>query len=141
MAPPPFRRAERASAPLDGVAGIGAHLSAVLAARDRVAPLDDASLRATAFRVAGDVTEERSHWPGEADPTVITLRQGGGLRRELRADAALAAVVGACDGELPLGVIVDAVAQLLDVDAAAMRPAILAEVRELVLDGILLPSV
>ncbi|MBN9141408.1 MAG: methyltransferase [Micrococcales bacterium] len=138
---PPFRRAERASAPLDGVAGIGAHLSAVLAARDRVAPLDDASLRATAFRVAGDVTEERSHWPGEADPTVITLRQGGGLRRELRADAALAAVVGACDGELPLGVIVDAVAQLLDVDAAAMRPAILAEVRELVLDGILLPSV
>ncbi len=32
---------------------------------------------ATRFAVAGDVTEERSHWPGEQDPTVIVLRQGG----------------------------------------------------------------
>lgn len=138
---PNLRRAERASAPLDGATGIGAHLSRALAAHDRVAALDDAQLWATSLRVAGDVTEERSHWPGEADPSVIVLRQGGGLRRELRADAALAAVVGACDGELPLGAIVDAVAELLGVDAADLRPAILAEVRELVLDGILQPPV
>lgn len=139
-AAPRFRRTERASAPLEGVAGIGAHLSAALAARDAVAGLDDAALAATRLRVAGDVTEERSHWPGAEDPSVIVLRQGGGLRRELRADPALAAVVGACDGELPLGVIVDAVAELLGVDAAQLRPAVLAEVRELVVDGILQPS-
>ncbi|QNO38397.1 class I SAM-dependent methyltransferase [Protaetiibacter sp. SSC-01] len=135
----PFRRAERASAPLDGVAGIGAHLSTALAARDRVAALDDDALLAIELTVAPDVTEERSHWPGEPDPSVIVLRQGGGLRRELKVDAALAAVVGACDGELPLGAIVGAVAQLLDVDPDAMRPAILVELRELVADGFLLP--
>lgn len=139
-AAPRFQRTERASAPLDGVAGIGAHLSAALAARDEVASLDDEALLATRLRVASDVTEERSHWPGAEDPSVIVLRQGGGLRRELRADAALAAVVGACDGELQLGVIVDAVAELLGVEADRMRSALLAEARELVVDGILQPA-
>jgi len=136
---PRFRRAERASAPLDGVTGIGAHLSAALAARDGIAGLDDEALLATRLQVAGDVTEERSHWPGEEDPSVIVLRQGGGLRRELRADPALAAVVGACDGELPLGVIVDAVAELLGADVAPLRAATAAEARELVVDGVLAP--
>jgi len=139
-AAPPFRRTERAAAPLDGVAGIGAHLSAALAARDTVAALDDAALLTARLRVASDVTEERSHWPGAEDPSVIVLRQGGGLRRELRADPALAAVVGACDGELALGVIVDAVAELLGADAERMRPALVAEARELVIDGILQPA-
>jgi methylase of polypeptide subunit release factors len=139
-AAPRFQRTERASAPLDGVAGIGAHLSTALAARDAVAVLDDEALLAARLRVASDVTEERSHWPGAEDPSVIVLRQGGGLRRELRADAALAAVVGACDGELQLGVIVDAVAELLGVEADRMRAALLAEARELVVDGILQPA-
>ncbi|AYF98666.1 DUF7059 domain-containing protein [Protaetiibacter intestinalis] len=138
---PPFRRAERVSAPLDEVAGIGAHLAECLAARDLVAALDDETLLGLRLRVAPDVTEERSHWPGEADPSVILLRQGGGLRRELRVDPALAAVVGACDGELPLGVIVDAVAALLETDAAPLRLGIVAEVRELVADGVLRPLV
>jgi len=70
---------------------------------------------------------------------VILLRQGGGLRRDIRVDSSLAAVVGACDGELPLGVIIDAVAQLLDTDAAKLRAGILGEVRELVVDGLLVP--
>ena len=137
---PRFRRTERAVAPLDGVTGIGAHLAEALAARDAVAALDDDALLAAHLQVAGDVTEERSHWPGAEDPSVIVLRQGGGLRRELRADPALAAVVGACDGELPLGVIVDAVAELLGADAERMRPALVAEVRELVVDGMLRPA-
>ncbi len=137
----PFRRAERASAPLDGVAGIGTHLAAALHARDLVAAFDDDTLLAARLRVAGDVTEERSHWPGAGDPSVILLRQGGGLRRDIRVDSSLAAVVGACDGELPLGVIVDAVAQLLETDAVRLRSVILAEVRELVVDGILQPLV
>lgn len=136
---PQFLRAERASAPLDGVMGIGSHLADALAARDAVVTADDAALLAMRLRVAGDVTEERSHWPGSGDPSVILLRQGGGLRRDIRVDSSLAAVVGACDGELPLGAIIDAVAQLLDTDAVRLRAAILAEVRELVIDGILQP--
>jgi hypothetical protein len=139
-AAPRLRRTERADAPLDGAAGLGAHLAGALAAHDVVAALDDAALRATRLQVAGDVTEERSYWPGAEDPSVIVLRQGGGLRRELRADPALAAAVGACDGELPLGVIADAVAELLGVDAARMGPELLAEARELVIDGILQPA-
>lgn len=136
-----FRRAERAAAALDAAAGIGSHLAAALSARDAIADADDAALLDMRFRVAGDVTEERSHWPGAGDPSVILLRQGGGLRRDIRVDSSLAAVVGACDGELSLGVIVDAVAHLLEADAAQLRAAIIAEVRELVADGVLQPVV
>src|SRR5690606_977552 len=53
-AAPRFRRTERASAPLDGVVGIGAHLSSALTARDAIAALDDAAFLTTRFRVAGD---------------------------------------------------------------------------------------
>ncbi|WP_255513531.1 methyltransferase [Homoserinibacter sp. GY 40078] len=138
---PVLQRAERQSAPLDESTGSGAHLQAALAAIDIVAPLDDDALLAMRMQVAGDVTEERSHWPGDADPSVIVLRQGGGLRRELRVDSALAAIIGACDGELSLGVIIQAVADLLDADPLALRAAVVPEVRELVADGMLAPRV
>ena len=65
------------------------------------------------------------------------LRQGGGFGRALRVDPGLAAVVGACDGDLPLGAISDAVAELLEVDPVALRAAVVAEVRELLLTGML----
>ena len=52
------------------------------------------------FRVAPDVTEARHHMPGEDAPSVIELRQGGGLGRTIGVDPALAALVGACDGDL-----------------------------------------
>lgn len=141
---PTLRRTERLDAPLgsalsDGqrAAGLGAHLAAALAAHDALVTLDDEALLARRLRVAPDVTEERSHWPGAADPSVIVLRQGGGFRREIRAGTALAAVVGACDGELPAGAIVDAVAQLLDADAAALRAELVPQLRELLVGGLL----
>jgi SAM-dependent methyltransferase len=138
---PTLRRLERIEAPLGRdvgqVAGLGSALAATLAAHDAVASLDDDALLASRARVAGDVTEERSHWPGAADPSVIVLRQGGGLRRSVRADTGLAAVVGACDGELGLGVLIDAVADLLEVDAAALRVELLPQLRELLVDGLL----
>jgi len=133
-----LRRAERLDAPLgSGAAGLGGHLTAALAAHDVQAALDDDALLSARLRVAADVTEERSHWPGDADPSVIVLRQGGGFRREIRADTGLAAVVGACDGELPAGVIVDAVAQLLEVDAGALRAEVVPQLRELLVGGLL----
>ena len=55
----------------------------------------------------------------------------------MRADTALAGVVGACDGELPLGVLVDAVAGLLEEDASALRQRAVPAVRRLVADGLL----
>ncbi len=134
-----LRRVERLDAPLGrATAGLGTHLSTSLAAHDWQAPRTDEEVLAGHLRVAGDVTEERSHWPGEADPSVLVLRQGGGFRRELRVGTELAAIVGACDGDLPIGAIVTAVAELLDLDVAELARATVAEVRELLVDGFLL---
>jgi hypothetical protein len=68
---------------------------------------------------------------------VIELHQGGGLARVLAVDPALAALVGACDGDLAVGPLIDAIAELLEVDAAHLRADLLPRVRELVFCGFL----
>ena len=68
---------------------------------------------------------------------MIELRQGGGFGRSLSIDPGLAALVGACDGDLPLGVLVDAIAELMGVHAAALRADLLPRVRELLFAGFL----
>ncbi|NYD43601.1 DUF7059 domain-containing protein [Nocardioides panaciterrulae] len=87
--------------------------------------------------VRPDVQQETLGAPGAEDPEVVVLRQQRGLRRARRVDTVEAALVGACDGELSVGQILDAVAQLLDRDPAATREAYLPAVRELVLEGFL----
>ncbi len=116
---------------------LGAHLAAALDAHDRLAGVDDAGLAASVLVVAPDVTEARHHLPGAEDPTIIELRQGGGFGRSLSVDPALAALVGACDGDLPVGVLVDAIAELLDVGAAALRADLFPRIRELAFTGFL----
>ena len=134
----PMARTEPLDATLgDATASLGGHLAEALAAHDTLATLDDDALAQRHLAVAPDVTEERHYWPGDEHPTVMTLRQGGGFRREFRVGTALAAVVGACDGELSLGSILVAVAALLEVDEEALRAEILPEVRELILGGLL----
>jgi hypothetical protein len=49
----------------------------------------------------------------------------------------VAALVGACDGELAVGQVVAGLAVLLDTDQAALRAQLLPRVRELVADGLL----
>jgi hypothetical protein len=120
-------------------AGIGSHLAACLAAHDWHAGLDDAALARATLTVAGDVTEERHFWPGQEDPTLMTLHQGGGFGRSLPLDTAQAALIGACDGELPVGAIIDAIAQLLGADAPDLRAELLPRVRALLDDGFLEP--
>jgi methylase of polypeptide subunit release factors len=99
----------------------------------------DAALLASRLRVAQDVTEERHGLPGEPDPEVILLRQGGGLGRVVRAGTALAGLVGACDGELSGGQIVGALAALLERPEPALRAELLPDVRHLVADLLLAP--
>ncbi|MGO3885128.1 MAG: DUF7059 domain-containing protein [Mycetocola sp.] len=118
-------------------AGLGAHLQDALAGWDTQAALGDAELRELRLRVASDVTEERHYWPGAEDPTVITLHQGAGFARTIPLDTGLAAFVGACDGELSAGVISDAIAQLLEVDADALSAELLPRVRALMSDAFL----
>ena len=87
---------------------------------DLVASLDDAALADARLQTATDVTEARHQLPGAAGPNVIELRQGGALARTLSVDTALAALVGACDGELSIGQLIGAIASLLEVDEAIL---------------------
>ena len=111
----------------------------MLAAHDWLHARDNAAFAQASLTIAPDVTEERHYWPGEEHPTVMLLRQGSGFARTVPAGTALAAVVGACDGSLPIGVICAAVAELLDVEASALEAEVLPELRELVLTGFLQP--
>ena len=142
---PALARFERLHEPLaEGAAGLGTHLAACLDAHDWQAALEDDALGRQRLVVAPDVTEERHHWPGSADPAVMALRQGSGFGRSVPLDTALAALVGACDGELALDAIIAALAQLLaseddPLDEAALRAELLPRVRELLVTGFLLP--
>ncbi|SKC75035.1 DUF7059 domain-containing protein [Krasilnikoviella flava] len=119
---------------------LGAHVAASLAAHDWLAARDDAALAAAHLVVADDVSEERFHTPGEADPNVIVIRQGDGLGRGVHASTGLAAFVGVCDGELAVGQIVGALGALLDVPVEDLRAELLPAVRGLVRDGFLRPA-
>jgi methylase of polypeptide subunit release factors len=119
---------------------LGPAIGASLAAHDRLRHLDDAALAAERLTAAPDVTEERYLRPGDADPQVVLLRQGGGFGRTVQVGTALAGLVGACDGELAVGQIVGALAALLGVDGGALAAELLPEVRGLVQDGLLLPA-
>ena len=118
-------------------AGLGAHFGEALEAHDALVRLDETELAASTLVVADDVTEARHHLPGSEAPSVIELRQGGGLGRVIAVDPALAALVGACDGDLAVGPLVDAIADLLEVDAVALRADVLPRVRELIVTGFL----
>ena len=136
--PPTLRRLERMPDALGhNPAGLGAHLAECLAAHDWQAHTDDAALLRTSLAVASDVTEERHYWPGQQDPTLMTLHQGGGFGRSVPLDTALAGLVGACDGDLAVGAIIGALAQLLDADETALTAELLPQLRGLLTDGFL----
>ena len=118
----------------------GPHVAEVLAARELLAGLDDEAVAAVHPVLAPDVTEERHLVPGAADPTVILLRQGGGLGRTIRATTAMAALAGVADGELSVGQVASAVAALSGLtgsDAAALRTEMIDAARHLLATGFL----
>ncbi|KAA1420314.1 class I SAM-dependent methyltransferase [Nocardioides humilatus] len=84
-----------------------------------------------------DVRQETLGPVGAEDPATILLRQQRGLRRARQADTVLAAVVGACDGDLRIGAILDAVAQLLELDPATTQAQYLPELTAMVREGYL----
>lgn len=119
---------------------LGPVIGASLAAHDWVARRDDAALAAERLRVAADVTEERYLRPGDSDPQIVLLRQGGGFGRTVQVGTALAGFVGACDGELTAGQIIGALGALLDASVPDIAADVLPEVRGLLSDGLLLPA-
>jgi methylase of polypeptide subunit release factors len=116
-------------------APMGPTVLAGLRARTWLAEHTDDELLAVAWRCADDVTEERHGRPGDEDPAVILLRQGGGLRRVVRVGTAGAALASVCDGSLPAGAAVGAIATLLERDEQEVRDELVPLLRTLVADG------
>ncbi len=90
--------------------------------------------------VRSDVRQETVGEPGAEDPEVFSFRQHSGFRRARAGDTVVAGLVGACDGDLPVGAILDALASLLGADPAENRARYLPIVRELVAEGYLVPA-
>ncbi|MEO5743434.1 MAG: methyltransferase [Terracoccus sp.] len=116
---------------------MGPVIEAGLRARTWLAEHDDAQVLGVAWSCAADVVEERYGRPGADDPNVILFRQGGGLRREVRADTVLAAYLGVADGELTARAALDAIAELVGADAGTVRAEITPRLRDLIADGLL----
>ena len=131
----PWRLLEEVSTSGQGV--LGPHVAEVLRTRELLSGLDDDAVAALRPVLAPDVTEERHFVPGASEPTVILLRQGGGLGRTVQASTAVAALAGVADSELSVGQIASAVASLTEVDADALRAELVEAVRRLATHGFL----
>ena len=128
----PLRRTERLG---QQVSGVGAALGVGIQAHDLLAQGLPAMLL-----TATDVTEARHLMPGNDDPSVIELCQGGGFARTVNVDPALAAFVGACDGDLTVGQIAAALSDLFEVPFRELWADLEPRIRSLVLDGFLVAA-
>ncbi len=128
----PWRRFEELSgpAPID----LHGYVEGAWAHRDLLCAGDSALLAA---RLVCRGVEHRLHAPGQPEPFMLKLAQVAGFAVEVQVTSAVAGVVGACDGELTLGALCDAVAQLLGEPVENVRTEVLPAVRELVGLGIL----
>ncbi|WP_329250191.1 methyltransferase [Actinoallomurus sp. NBC_01490] len=102
---------------------------------DRVVRGRPAITDATTLRTADGVVQEQIGRPGAEDPERIVLRQTHGLRRAAQVGTVEAALAGACDGDLPLGPLLDAIAQITETDPGAVRAAAQDVIPDLVADG------
>lgn len=129
----PWRRFEELSGP--SPIDLHGYVEGVWAHRDLLRAGDSALLAA---RLACRGVEHRLHAPGQPEPFMLKLAQVAGFAAEVQVTSAVAGVVGACDGELTLGALCDAVAQLFGEPAEDVRTEVLPAVRELVGLGILI---
>lgn len=118
---------------------LGARIRDTFTADNWLRERDNDDLIDETFVVAGDVTEERWTIPGDADPSAMLLRQGGGFRRTFPETTELASFVSVSDGELTGRQILTAIAALLEVDQDALNASVLRDVRDLVSLGFLVP--
>lgn len=105
-------------------------------ALDRLGAVDDpGALLGACLRVVDGLREYRDHVPGDADPATITLVDTRRLGSTVQVSTALAATVGACDGELTVGAITSAVATILDAGEGEIRAQVIPALVRLVGDG------
>lgn len=118
-------------------------ITEAVAHHDQLADVSDEQFAHWHLTVAEDVTEERHATPGAEHPSVIILRQGAGLRRTVVETSETSGFVNACDGELAVGQIVNALDSILGWEELVTegyenpKYALLAHVQELARDGFL----
>ncbi|MGC4947249.1 DUF7059 domain-containing protein [Streptomyces sp. DT224] len=118
---------------------LGPAVEAHFARLDYLREQDDAALLAAHFTLAAEVVQEQVGLPGAEDPEHVVLRQNRGMRRATKVDAVGAGFAGVCDGSLPAGRILDAIAQLMNEDPVLLRDRTPQAIRLLVEEGFLEP--
>jgi hypothetical protein len=116
---------------------LGPHVLGWGARVDTVEASTDTDLLNGRLLRAPDLVEERFGRPGDEDPETIVVRGHRGMRRARQVTTAVAAMVGACDGDLTLDQIARALSSLLEVPADAMATELIEAARSLILDGFL----
>jgi hypothetical protein len=102
----------------------------------------DRDLLTSSLRACPDLLRERADLitPEGWSTARVRLRQARGMRWDLEADDAVAALVSACDGTRPLGLVLDLLPVLVpDAEEDGVRQAALAVTRDLISRGILEP--
>ncbi|MEU2459086.1 methyltransferase [[Kitasatospora] papulosa] len=118
---------------------LGSAVEAHFARQDYLREHDDAALLSAHFTLAEEVMQEQVGLPGAEDPEHVVLRQHRGMRRATKVDAVGAGFAGVCDGSLPAGRILDAIAQLMAEDPVLLRDRTPQAIRLLVEEGFLEP--
>jgi methylase of polypeptide subunit release factors len=118
---------------------LGPFIASWFARQDFLRTHDDAALLGARFTLAPDVVQEQVGLPGAEDPEHVVLRSARGMRRATKVDTVGAGFAGVCDGSLPAGRIVDAIAQLLGEDPVVLRDRTPQSIRLLVEQGFLDP--
>ena len=118
---------------------LGAYVPGWFARHTFLADTEDEQLLGTALRVAPGVVLEQIAEPdaGGWSPTATRLRQTSGLHATGEIDPVGIAVVGAADGERPLGDLLERIAGQFGIEPAALRSGALDAVRSLVEEGFL----
>ena len=125
-----IRRSERSTGPLQEQS-LGAHLRQTFDTGVHTARLSDEQVLHACWVRSPELREQREYTPGQEHPTDISLVSAEGIERHVSADTLLAAAVGACDGELSLTQIAEALATLLELELDAISSALARKFREL----------
>jgi methylase of polypeptide subunit release factors len=118
---------------------LGAYVPDWFARHTFLAETDDEQLLGTVLQVGPGVVLEQTAEAGDGgwSPTDTRLRQTRGLHASGEIDPVGIAVVGAADGERPLGDLLDRIAGEFGIEPAALRSGALDAVRALVEEGFL----
>lgn len=126
----PVIHLEHYDAPVDDPPG-----AAVLAWGEAVDALAKGDPLDQRWRLAEGVVQETAGPVGADDPALIAVRQLRGLGRRRQVDTIETGLLASCDGELTAGQILDAIAHLLDLDAAEVRQRYSGSLSTLVTEG------